>query len=87
MKIVVIGSNFCPDTREALEVLRENNVEVDFYNISANLDALKEYLALRDNSELYTPVKQIGGIGIPCFILEDGTKTMEIKDVVPVLSK
>ncbi len=55
---------------------------MDFKNLSASLPDLKVYLGLRDTEPMYEKVKAGGGIGIPCFILEDGTKTMDLKDVL-----
>lgn len=81
MKVTVIGSHLCPDTLYALCKLREKNADLDFKNLSASLPDLKAYLAVRENNDLYDSVRQAGGIGIPFFELEDGTKTMDL-DVV-----
>lgn len=82
MKITVIGSHLCPDTLYALNELVEAGREIEFKNLSASLPDLKAYLALRDSEAMYQPVKEGGGIGIPCFILEDGTKTMDLNAVL-----
>lgn len=82
MKITVVGSHLCPDTLYALNELRGKNIEVDFKNLSASLPDLKEYLALRDGLEIYSEIRNMGGIGIPCFILEDGTKTLDLNEVL-----
>lgn len=34
---------------------------------------LKEFLQLRDSNPKFEKVKERGTIGIPCFVLEDGT--------------
>ena len=31
MKVIVIGSHLCEDTRNALSILKEKNVEVEFF--------------------------------------------------------
>ena len=82
MKVTVVGSHLCPDTLYALNKLTEAGIEMDFKNLSASLPDLKVYLGLRDTEPRYEKVKAGGGIGIPCFILEDGTKTMDLKDVL-----
>ncbi len=84
MKLTVIGSHLCEDTRNSLEVLKGKNVEVVFENLSESLDSLKKYLSVRETSEMYAGVRTAGGIGIPCFVFEDGTKTL---DLTVVLSK
>ena len=73
---------FRSDTLYALNKLTEAGIEMDFKNLSASLPDLKVYLGLRDTEPMYEKVKAGGGIGIPCFILEDGTKTMDLKDVL-----
>ena len=80
MKITVIGSHLCPDTLYALCRLREKNAEMDFRNLSASLPDLKAYLA-----GLYDKVRQAGGIGIPFFEMEDGTRTMDLDEVLAKL--
>lgn len=85
MKVKVIGSHLCPDTLYALCRLREDNVDMDFKNLSASLPDLKEYLAVRENNALYEAVRAGGGIGIPFFELEDGTTTMDLNEVLAKL--
>lgn len=82
MKVTVVGSHLCPDTLYALNKLVEAKADIEFKNLSASLPDLKVYLQLRDSEAMYESVKAGGGIGIPCFILEDGTKTMDLKDVL-----
>lgn len=82
MKVTVIGSHLCPDTLYALCELRRVNAEVEFKNLSASLADLKAYLALREREPLYEAVRQGGGIGIPCFVLENGEKTLELGQVL-----
>lgn len=81
MKVKVIGSHLCPDTLYALCKLSEKHVDMEFKNLSASLPDLKEYLAARDSDPLYEAVKAGGGIGIPYFVLEDGSTTLDL-DVV-----
>lgn len=82
MKVTVVGSHLCPDTLYALCQLRGKDIDIDFKNLSASLPDLKGYLALRDGLEIYNSVKAEGGIGIPCFILDDGSKTLDLNEVL-----
>ena len=82
MKVTVIGSHLCPDTLYALNRLSEAKAEVEFKNLSASLSDLKAYLALRQDSPAYPDIRETGGIGIPCFILEDGTATRDLDAVM-----
>lgn len=82
MKVTVIGSHLCPDTLYALNKLVENHVDIEFKNLSASLPDLKVYLAQRESNPLYVAVRENGGIGIPCFVLEDGSTTLELSEVL-----
>lgn len=82
MKVTVIGSHLCPDTLYALNRLSEAKAEIKFKNLSASLSDLKVYLALRQDSPAYADIRADGGIGIPCFILEDGTITRDLDAVL-----
>ena len=82
MKVTVIGSHLCPDTLYALNKLSEAKADIEFKNLSASLPDLKAYLALQDSDPRYAVVKQSGGIGIPAFVLEDGTVTLDLGDVL-----
>ena len=82
MKVTVIGSHLCPDTLYALNKLSEAKAEIEFKNLSASLPDLKAYLALRESSPLFDGPKARGSLGIPCFVLEDGTLTLDLKRVL-----
>ncbi len=82
MKVTVIGSHLCPDTLYALNRLVEAKADVEFKNLSASLPDLKAYLAVRESEPAYEAVKAKGSLGIPCFILEDGTVTLELEKVL-----
>jgi Glutaredoxin-related protein len=82
MKITVIGSHLCPDTLYALNQLSARKIDVAFRDLSASLEDLKAYLALRESSPLYDAVRARGGIGIPCFVREDGSATLELEDIL-----
>lgn len=87
MNVIVIGSHLCPDTLYALCRLREKNADIDFKNLSSSLPDLKAYLAVRETEPQYEAVRAGGGIGIPFFMLEDGTKTMDLDEVLKKLAE
>ncbi len=82
MNVTVIGSHLCPDTVYALCELRRAGANIEFKNLSASLADLKAYLALRESEPMYDAVRRGGGIGIPCFVLENGAKTLELGEVL-----
>ena len=82
MKVTVIGSHLCPDTLYAIQKLKEADADLSFANISAALADLKTFLAIRESDALYDEVRKNGGIGIPLFVLEDGTRTLDLEKVL-----
>ncbi|MCI8660706.1 MAG: glutaredoxin [Lachnospiraceae bacterium] len=85
MKVTVIGSHLCPDTLYALNQLVAKKADIDFKNLSASLPDLKVYLAQREGNSLYEAVREKGGIGIPCFVMEDGNTTLDLDEVLNIL--
>ena len=82
MKVTVIGSHLCPDTLYALNKLVEAKADITFQNLSASLPDLLDYLALRVSSPVFEGPKAKGSLGIPCFVREDGTVTLELEQVL-----
>ena len=82
MKVTVIGSHLCPDTLYAIQKLKEADADLSFVNISAALADLKTFLAIRESDALYDEVRKNGVIGIPLFVLEDGTRTLDLEKVL-----
>jgi glutaredoxin-related protein len=83
MKVIMYGAEICPNCAEALEQLKEyGNIELDYRNITKKISTLKEFLYYRDHENIFAPIKEAGKVGIPFFILEDGTKTFEILDFI-----
>ena len=79
MKLTVIGSHLCPDTLYALNQLSGAGAEIDILSCHG---ALQDYLQIRESSPLYEEVRGTRRLGIPCFVKEDGTMTLELKDVL-----
>lgn len=85
MKIVMYGAKICPDCVNAIEIMqKDSDIELDYRSITESTTTLKEFLAYRDHDELFQSVKENGKIGIPFFILEDGTKTLDISDFMSI---
>ena len=82
MKLTLYGSHLCQDTLYAICKLKDRNVEIDFKNISVDFSALKDFMKIRESDPVYEPVKKNGGLGMPLMILEDGTKTLDLEEVL-----
>lgn len=85
MKVIMYGAPICGDCVIAKEqLLKCADVELDYRNITESTKLLKEFLHYRDHEAMFEPVKEGGTIGIPFFILEDGTKTFDITEYVKI---
>jgi glutaredoxin-related protein len=83
MKIIMYGTEICPDCVEAKkQLMNSTDIELDYRNITEKTATLKEFLSYRDHEKVFEPIIERGSIGIPFFILEDGTKTFEISDFI-----
>lgn len=85
MKIIMYGAEICPDCVEAKKLLQNRtDIEFDYRNITENTLILKEFLKYRDHDSVFKSIIESGKIGIPFFVLEDGTKTFEITDIIDI---
>lgn len=69
----------CPDcTKVKLQASGDQRFEL--IDIGEHVRNLKLFLNLRDSSPAFVQVKRNGSIGIPCFVLEDGTVTFSSEE-------
>ena len=73
----IYGSQLCPDCVKCKAELEAAGVPFLYLNISENLLYLKKFLKLRDENELFDPIRKNGKIGIPCIVRDDNTLTFE----------
>lgn len=78
-KIIMYGSRICSDCiRAEEELLKRNDIELEYRQITEDVGTMKEFLAYRDHDPVFEKVRQKGYIGIPLLIQEDGTKGFRI---------
>ena len=65
---------------EFVEKQVKGNPLFEVIDISKHVRNLKQFLDLRDNHPAFDEAKKIGDVGIPCYVLEDGTVTLSSKD-------
>lgn len=76
--IRIYGMASCPDCSAVWEQVKGNpNYEV--IDFGQHIRLLKEFLKLRDNEPAFAEAKAKGYAGVPCFVLEDGTVTLDPK--------
>jgi len=73
--IKIYGMPSCPDCTY-LDSQIQGNANYEKINIGEKTASLKEFLKLRDTSPVFQNIRGSGSIGIPCFVLEDGTVTL-----------
>lgn len=73
--IKIYGMKSCPDC-VAVDKQVEGDSRYQVIDIGEHVRLLKEYLRLRDNNPVFDEAKKKGYAGIPCFVLEDGTVTL-----------
>lgn len=78
--VTMLGSHLCKHCRAVLETVKEEALKVEFHDIVENLDDMRQFLKVREgNPELYAEAAAEGKVGIPVFILPDGTITRDSK--------
>ena len=65
----------CPDCTY-VEKQVEGNSNYEIIDIGEHVRNLKEFLKLRDSHPAFAAAKRLGIVGIPCFVLGDGTVTL-----------
>lgn len=73
--IKIYGMKSCPDCA-AVDKQVEGDSRYQVIDIGEHVRLLKEFLRLRDTNPVFDEAKKKGYAGIPCFVLEDGTVTL-----------
>ena len=75
--IKIYGMPTCPycDFIHEQIVGREN--EFEYINIGENIRNMGAFTRLRDTNPAFDQSKEIGDVGIPAFVLEDGSITLD----------
>ena len=83
----VYGSDICIDCRNYKELREARGFQDEYIDITENTEHLKEFLKLRDEEKIFDKIKEMGGIGIPFFVGEDGKKTFDLKEALSWISE
>lgn len=62
----------CPDCSQ-VKAEASKDARFELIDLAAHVRFLKEFLALRDKHPAFDKVKERGNIGLPCFVMEDGS--------------
>lgn len=77
--IKIYGMPTCPDCTYLDDQIAGDD-RYEKINIGEKTANLKEFLKIRDTSDAFKDIRGSGSIGIPCFVLEDGTVTLSPED-------
>lgn len=83
--IKIYGTILCPDCVAIKRLYASNHIPFEFYDFGISTQNIKDFLKIRDDQKyksLFDPVRENGGIGIPCIVLEDGTVTLTPEDAL-----
>ena len=78
--IKIYGMNTCPYCIAVKEQMVGREGEFEYIDIGSHVKLLKEFLRIRDNNPIFDEIKVQGKAGIPCFVREDGTVSLELED-------
>ena len=79
--IKVYGMPGCPYCDYVHEQIRDREDEFVYINIGESIRNMGAFTRMRDKSPVFDHCKDIGDVGIPAFVLEDGTITIDPADV------
>lgn len=65
---------------EYVERQVEGNKNFKIIDIGTHVKYMHEFLKLRDHYSVFDEAKKVGDVGIPCYVLEDGTVTLNSRD-------
>lgn len=73
----IYGSMLCPDCVKCRRDLDAAGVGYEYLDFADDLRNLKEFLAIRDQEQMFCEVKERGSIGIPCIVDEQGSVRLD----------
>ena len=78
--IKIYGLHTCPYCDFLLPQIKGKEDKYQYIDIGSHVRFMHEFMDLRDHNAAFDHSKQIGDIGIPCFVLEDGRVTLKPED-------
>ncbi|MEE3488333.1 MAG: hypothetical protein VZT48_09575 [Bulleidia sp.] len=78
--IKVYGMPTCPYCDYVHEQIKDRTEEFQYISIGENIRNMSEFINLRDNSPVFDHCKEIGDVGVPAFVFEDGRISIDPAD-------
>ena len=79
--IKIYGLHTCPYCDFLQPQIAGKEDKYQYIDIGTHVRYMHEFMDMRDNNPIFDHSKEIGDIGIPCFVLEDGTVSLDPADV------
>ncbi len=79
--IKIYGLPTCPYCDYIYEQIKDRTDEFEYINIGAHVRNMSAFTRLRDTNPAFDHSKEIGDIGIPAFVLADGSVTLDPANV------
>ena len=78
--IKIYGLPTCPYCDYVYKQVKGREDEFEYINIGNNISNLSKFINLRDNNSVFDKCKEIGDVGIPAFVFEDGRVSINPND-------
>ena len=78
--IKIYGMPTCPYCDYVHEQITGRENEFQYINIGENIRNLSAFMRLRDTSPVFDRCKEIGVVGVPAFVFEDGSISINPAD-------
>ena len=86
--VQLVGTWLCPDCRIAVEKAKEEGLAFEFHDMLENLQDMRLYLKIRESHpEVYDDLRKDNKVGVPVFVLPDGSITVDIEAGLEALRK
>ena len=78
--IRIYGMPTCPYCDYVHGQIAGREDEFEYVNIGENIRNLSAFMHLRDTNPIFDRMKEIGDVGIPAFVFEDGRVSLDPAD-------
>ena len=78
--IRIYGMPTCPYCDYVHEQIKDRGDEFEYINIGENIRNMSAFTRLRDTNPVFNHLKEIGDVGIPAFVFEDGRVSVNPAD-------
>lgn len=78
--IKIYGMPSCPYCDFVHEQIKGREDEFEYINIAEHIRYMSAFTRLRDNNSAFDHSKEIGDVGIPAFVFEDGRISLDPAD-------